>query len=1397
MSELNSCTGLRLGTMLALGLLPSLVLASTGDGLARPSSGYYADIRVHFAFDDMAQVRLHDGRDFRSGMKYDYADVEALLQTMGARNLDRLFFEHDPQVLEGLKKTGEARRGITLPDLNNWYTCVMPDEASARELVAALASHPLIRSAAVTPIPVPHAVDIAPTTPNYQGSQDYHDAANYGVGIASAWGQTNGTGTGISILHHEGGWITTHEDLNLNYTGGGNSTDSGWYNHGTACVSILAAPSNAYGVTGLAYGADELLSRGFWDNGSPNTWIACQSYLQPGDVISASWGYGGSLPSGYNCSCNPGQAGSQPAESDQADFDAIQTVTANGYIVVNSAANGCVPMDNALYNNKYNLNVRDSGALIIGAIDPGGAPACFTNYGSRIDAHAWGSSVVSAGYGDLFNGGGDNRQYYTSDFGGTSAACPIVSGSVAALQAVYKQRNAGAVMDAWQLRNLLRTTGTPQTSQQSTKPISNMPDLAELLVAIGGGGPDVVPPAISHSPLGNTGNTGPFTVTAAITDASSVTSATLRHRVNGGGWNLQAMSAAGGSNWQASIPAQVPGSVIDYYITATDGATTPNTATSSTWSFTVLTTSNGIVLLTPSASAKSGGAEWSSALSAAGYPGTIQNVDNLDGIVLGEGVDAVVVLLGIYSDNFVIPSGSQMASDLAAFITAGGNVYMEGGDCWAYDPGNSGGHDFNSLFGITGLSDGSADLTSATGYGPMAGTYAYTGANNWIDRLGASGAGLLFGSSAGYNCGYYQLGARNTACSSFEMAGLAGFNGLVQTLFGSSMFNVLAPPQDTTPPTVSLACLGATTPTQNPSVTATAADASGIASVTLGWQLNGGPAQYAAMSPAGGGTYTGTLAGAVYGSSVTYTATAVDASSNGNVAVSNSCGTQILEPAHLVVNPLSASGAAMPGASDSELLTLQNTGDVGLTWTATVTQDPFPFNTRSSQVQAPARLGKDEPDTRPGQAPNAAGGPDAFGYSWIDSDEPGGPAVTFQDISSSGTALGLGDDEVSSALALGFPFSYYGSTYNDVYVCSNGFVSLLATTNAWTNQALPDGADPAGVIAPFWDDLNPASGGTVHTQAFADRFIVQWTAVRHYGNSDVYTFQVILHDDGAIDFQYGTLVGSLTSCTIGIESPDNSIASQVVFNAAYLQNNMAVRFASAPPETQWLGVSGTGGTIAGNSSSSLTVTMDASLLAAPYTYTGVVTLTSSEPSTIQVPVSFFVGSSDNTDPSVLVPCIGDVYTTAAMAVVAEVADASGIQSVSLLWSTGGPSGSVVMSPLAGDFWMGMLPGQPVGTTSTYTVQAVDASGNGNTGSSGPCSTTVLALAEPAVTITIVSPSHVLLTWSAVPGAMQYNVYIANGLDGSYTLLQTTSGTNLTVAVSPDQARLLRVTAVGI
>ena len=84
----------------------------------------------------------------------------------------------------------------------------------------------------------------------------------------------------------------------------------------------------------------------------------------------------------------------------QADFDAIQTVSANGYIVVCAAGNGSMPLDDPHYNGMYDLNVRDSGALLVGAMFPNiSGPMCYTNHGSRIDAHSWGRNVVAAGGG--------------------------------------------------------------------------------------------------------------------------------------------------------------------------------------------------------------------------------------------------------------------------------------------------------------------------------------------------------------------------------------------------------------------------------------------------------------------------------------------------------------------------------------------------------------------------------------------------------------------------------------------------------------------------------------------------------------------------------------------------------------------------------------------------------------------------------------------------------------------------------------------------------------------------------------------------------------------------------------------------------------------------------------
>src|SRR5687768_17436813 len=64
----------------------------------------------------------------------------------------------------------------------------------------------------------------------------------------------------------------------------------------------------------------------------------------------------------------------------------------------------------------------------------------------------------------------------------------------------------------------------------------------------------------------------------------------------------------------------------------------------------------------------------------------------------------------------------------------------------------------------------------------------------------------------------------------------------------------------------------------------------------------------------------------------------------------------------------------------------------------------------------------------------ATGGPDLFGYSFTDSNELGGPTVDFENLAGIGTAVSLSDDQVSSAIAIPFSFSFYGVTYTNVFI---------------------------------------------------------------------------------------------------------------------------------------------------------------------------------------------------------------------------------------------------------------------------------------------------------------------------------------------------------------------------
>jgi len=138
---------------------------------------------------------------------------------------------------------------------------------------------------------------------------------------------------------------------------------------------------------------------------------------------------------------------------------------------------------------------------------------------------------------------------------------------------------------------------------------------------------------------------------------------------------------------------------------------------------------------------------------------------------------SVFVLLGFFPNNYKLEAGE--GTQLAAYLEAGGRVYMEGGDTWAYDDQTAA----HELFNIDGVADGSNDLSTIigedncmmTGY-----TFDYNGTNNYIDHIAAkSGSELIFSnSSPDYGTGVsFENDTYKTIGTSFEFSGLVDETG--------------------------------------------------------------------------------------------------------------------------------------------------------------------------------------------------------------------------------------------------------------------------------------------------------------------------------------------------------------------------------------------------------------------------------------------------------------------------------------------------------------------------------------------------------------------------------------------------------------------------------------------
>jgi len=203
-----------------------------------------------------------------------------------------------------------------------------------------------------------------------------------------------------------------------------------------------------------------------------------------------------------------------------------------------------------------------------------------------------------------------------------------------------------------------------------------------------------------------------------------------------------------------------------------------------------------------------------------------------------------------------------------------------------------------------------------------------------------------------------------------------------------------------------------------------------------------------------------------------------------------------------------------------------------------------------------------------------AGGPDAYGYRWIDSDTIGGPTYNWIEIKGVGTQItGLADDNVVGPFSIGFNFPYYWYTVNSFYIGSNGYIAFGDNgLEAHPFQTLPSPTAPNNMLAILLSDIDftPAGTAWIWHNAALDTFVFEVDSVQFWGaGGSLNTFEIILsRADSAITYQYkvqnGTPGGGTDFITVGLENISGTVGLQYnhdnVPSGNTLHANLAIRY---------------------------------------------------------------------------------------------------------------------------------------------------------------------------------------------------------------------------------------------
>jgi hypothetical protein len=209
-------------------------------------------------------------------------------------------------------------------------------------------------------------------------------------------------------------------------------------------------------------------------------------------------------------------------------------------------------------------------------------------------------------------------------------------------------------------------------------------------------------------------------------------------------------------------------------------------------------------------------------------------------------------------------------------------------------------------------------------------------------------------------------------------------------------------------------------------------------------------------------------------------------------------------------------------------------------------------------------------------APAAVGGPDDYGYTYDD-------AIPFNWIEASGgtDTLMAGDSwgRRVGPIPLPFAFKFYAGTYSSVYIAAGGYLAF-EDGEEWPDYlSLPNPTPPNNVISPYSTGFDLAGSGRKNRvfylaggKAPNRYFIAQWNEVQRFGETELYTFQAILLENGDIIFQSKTMAYNGDDgwyCgRAGIEDAAGFSGLTYRSECEWIDANLAVRFVRPQPSAR-------------------------------------------------------------------------------------------------------------------------------------------------------------------------------------------------------------------------------------